>query len=84
MTINPITTGEGTPSEVRITHTWLGAEYGWDTVAQVDWRLLRNNLSCAQNILANPAKFPKADKVALSERVHDLEVFIALHAPMAA
>jgi len=45
----------------RITQTWIGREFGWDTLEDVNWGILRNNVLCARNILTNPEKFPKAN-----------------------
>lgn len=45
----------------RITQTFIGREYGWDTLADVNWSMLHNNVLCARNILNNPDKFPKAN-----------------------
>lgn len=63
----------------RITHTAIGAEYSIDRLSEVNWRLLRENLICAERVFDNPAKFPKADRVAIAEKINAHREFIALY-----
>lgn len=58
---------------------WMGEEYGWDTVADVKWDMLRHNLKCIDGILDNPEKFPKADIAKLEWQQDELFVFLASH-----
>lgn len=52
-------------------------EYSIDTIDEVNWDLLRNNLEAANRVLDNPEKFPKADFNALDEKTEELFLFLA-------
>jgi len=45
----------------RITNTHIGRHFGWDTINDVKWDIVRNNVLSARNVLSNPQKFPRAD-----------------------
>jgi hypothetical protein len=64
---------------VRITQTWIGQYYCWDTLADVNWSMLRHNLECAVNVLENPAKFPHADDAAIQTKIEEHELFLTLY-----
>ncbi len=59
---------------------WISQDYGWDFVDQVDWQMLRHNLKCADNVLANPVKFPKADRPKVERIANALHAFLSSHA----
>ena len=60
----------------RITNTFLGREYGWDRVSDVDVAMLRHNRECDMNVLNNPDKFPKADFDYIARRVEATDEFL--------
>lgn len=64
---------------VRITNTFIGREYMWDSLADVDRDMLRHNLRCKQNILENPEKFPRANFDLLEKQVEEHELFLAMY-----
>lgn len=59
---------------------WMGYEYGWDYLSDVNWNMLRNNLKSADYILGNPSKFPRADFAKLEFQSNELHAFLASHA----
>lgn len=52
-------------------------EYSIDTIDEVNWDLLRNNLEAANRVLDNPEKFPNADFNALEKKSEELFLFLA-------
>lgn len=60
----------------QITHTFLGREYGWDRVSDVNVEMLRHNRECAMNVLTNPDKFPKADFAHVEKHVEAIDDFL--------
>lgn len=61
---------------VKITNTWVGREYGWDSLLDVKWWMLKRNLESAEMVLANPQKFPKADRERLEEQVTEIHMLL--------
>jgi len=64
---------------VSITRTLVGEEFGWDTLADVKFDLVRHNLECAHNVFDNPQQFPKADRARLEVLIDGYEEFLLLH-----
>jgi hypothetical protein len=64
---------------VRITHTPIGQEYMWDSLLDVNYRMVRHNLECKLNVLSNPKLFPRADRRSLEASVGDHQEFLALY-----
>lgn len=52
---------EGDDRRQRVTHTLLGEEYGWDSFADINWPMLRQNRDCMENVLSHPEQFPRAN-----------------------
>lgn len=50
-----------TDTDEKITTTFIGREFGWDRLSDVNWDLLLNNVLSARRVLSNPDKFPKAN-----------------------
>lgn len=61
---------------MRITHTPIGQEYGWDTLAEVDGDLLVNNHQAMRRIVENPEQFPDADHAAAERKANMIEDFL--------
>lgn len=61
----------------QITQSYIGQEYGWDRVSDVDLDMLRQNRESMMNVLANPTQFPKADLTACNRKVVEIDAFIA-------
>lgn len=61
----------------QITHTFLGREYGWDYVSDVNVEMLRHNRHCNMNVLNNPDKFPKANFDYIAMHVEAIDEFFA-------
>lgn len=65
--------------DIRITHTMLGIEYGWDSFADINWAMLRQNHEALLGILDNPRKFPRADIPTLTLKEEALGDFLLLY-----
>lgn len=63
----------------QITNTFLGREYGWDRVSDVNVEMLRHNRECNLNVLANPDKFPDANLDFIAQHVAAVDDFFARH-----
>lgn len=48
-------------NDERITTTFIGREFGWDRMSDVNWPILLTNVMSARRILDNPEKFPRAN-----------------------
>lgn len=71
--------GECARENTQITATWIGREYGWDFIGDVDYDLLRQNLDCAWRVMGDPERFPDADCEALGRQIDEIEAFLAGH-----
>ena len=63
--------------DARISHTFIGWEYGWDRVSDADPALLRNNREAAMRVINNPDQFPNADFAACKTLVAEIDAFFA-------
>lgn len=63
----------------RISHTWVGQEYGWDFADQADVTLLRENLRAAELILLNPRRFPHAPQSQVQKVIAEIVAFLVLY-----
>lgn len=68
--------------DAQITRSYIGEEFGWDHLSDVDLDLLRNNRASMMNVLANPTQFPKADLVACNRKVVEIDAFMAQYGPL--
>jgi hypothetical protein len=59
----------------QITQTYVGREFMWDFLSEVDYDLLRQNRYAAAYVLENPDDFPKADLTALERKVAEIDSF---------
>ena len=65
----------------RITTTFIGREFGWDRLSDVNWSMLQNTVLSARRVLTAPEKFPRADFDAL-ERMDQEGMAFLLKGPV--
>lgn len=70
---------EGDDRRQRVTHTLLGEEYGWDSFADINWPMLRQNRDCMENVLSHPEQFPRANVPVLEARFDALDEFLLVY-----
>lgn len=63
----------------RITHTFIGQEYGWDHVSDADPALLRQNRRSMMFIIENPGQFPNANFPKAQQIVREIDAFFNDH-----
>ena len=71
--------GDNARENTQITSTWVGREYGWDFLSDVNYDLLQQNLDCMWNVMGDPERFPNADCEALDLRINEIEAFLSQH-----
>lgn len=62
-----------------IARTYIGREFGWDRVEDVNWEALRQERDAAEIILDNPHRYPAADFEALQLKVDEINDFMLCH-----
>lgn len=66
----------------QITRSYIGEEFGWDRLSDVDLDLLRNNREAAMRVITNPTQFPNADFPACRTKVTEIDAFMAQYGPL--
>ena len=63
-------------TDMKIGHTLIGREYGWDRLSDVDLVMLQGNREAKMRVINKPHQFPLADFDACREMVKAIDLFM--------
>lgn len=72
-------TGRAVDRGSRITMTYIGQEFGWDYVDDVNWELLRQNRDAAELVIDNLHRYPDADVERLMMLIDEIDQLVDEH-----